>query len=216
VTDQRSFPNAPESVTQARYFTREALAGVDPEVVDNVLVMVSELATNSVRHAASAFTVTVSLERDQLRVAVTDTGTGRPSLRTPPSTEPSGRGLQVVRAFADAWGITDRARGPGKTVWFTVSVRPKSPDASHTPAAAGRAERAADERSGRDAGGASAASRRTSPTKPEPFTARDHRRASAPPRAREAGPFATASSPTRSCRGRRAPRPTCRQASRRS
>ncbi|MFE0351313.1 ATP-binding protein [Streptomyces griseoluteus] len=34
----------------------------------------------------------------------------------------SGRGLLLVTALADEWGVTDRRHGPGKTVWAAVKV----------------------------------------------------------------------------------------------
>ena len=35
---------------------------------------------------------------------------------------PDGRGLHIVRALADAWGIEMRRDRPGKTVWFSVAL----------------------------------------------------------------------------------------------
>lgn len=124
---QRRFPNTPASVGAARRFTAEVLDGVDAAVTEVVVLMVSELATNSVRHAASEFTVSIDRRSDEIKINVTDQGTGRPSLRAPASTEPSGRGLRIVRAFADSWGITEASDDPGKTVWFTVALRSLRP-----------------------------------------------------------------------------------------
>ncbi|WP_324614332.1 hypothetical protein [Streptomyces sp. NRRL B-1140] len=49
----------------------------------------------------------------------------RPAASTPTSPDAeseSGRGLLLVAALADAWGVTDPRGGPGKTVWASVSV----------------------------------------------------------------------------------------------
>lgn len=122
MTDERSFPNAPVSVTNARRYATQTLAGIPPDVADAIAVMVSELATNAVRHAATDFTVTIDRDGREIRIAVTDTGSGRPALQSPAPTDHSGRGLRIVEALADNWGVTETADRTGKTVWFTVAL----------------------------------------------------------------------------------------------
>ena len=74
-----------------------------------------------------------------MRVEVSDGAAGFP---TPPEQVPDaphGRGLHIVRALADAWGIEMRRDRPGKTVWFSLPLsaagrrrrrwRPWRPDA---------------------------------------------------------------------------------------
>jgi anti-sigma regulatory factor (Ser/Thr protein kinase) len=119
--NERTFPNHAASVALARRFTHEALDDVDLAVSEEVVLMVSELVSNSVRHAASDFTVAVDRRGDEITVNVTDGGSGRPALRAPALTDQSGRGLRIVQAFADSWGVTD-SDGAGKTVWFRVSM----------------------------------------------------------------------------------------------
>jgi anti-sigma regulatory factor (Ser/Thr protein kinase) len=130
MTADRLFANHPASVAQARQFARESLAGVSDEVLDVVALMVSELATNSVRHTDTDFTVSVDRENDEIRIAVTDSGTGLPAVQSPAPTDPSGRGLRIVEKLADDWGVTETAGRRGKTVWLTLSLRPHQPDAS--------------------------------------------------------------------------------------
>jgi serine/threonine-protein kinase RsbW len=122
VNEQRSFPNSPDSVTNARHYTLERLGDVPRDVADLVAVMTSELTTNSIRHAGTEFTVRVDRVDDHVRVAVTDHGPGEPVVRSPRPTEPTGRGLRIVRALADTWGIARTGRDGHKTVWFTVAV----------------------------------------------------------------------------------------------
>ncbi len=122
MSDERRFANAPASVTQARHFAMTAVGSVPSEVADAVAVMVSELATNSIRHAGSHFSVRVDREGARIRVAVADAGSGQPALRTPRALEPTGRGLQIVRALASDWGVAPLPDGRGKIVWFTVEV----------------------------------------------------------------------------------------------
>jgi anti-sigma regulatory factor (Ser/Thr protein kinase) len=123
VRRRREFPLAVGSASAARRFVVDTLtrtAAASTDLVEDVGVIVSELATNCIRHARTGFVVTVDGSRDALRVEVTDSGAGVPALRSPGPREPSGRGLQLVQAMSDEWGSAPGPRG-GKTVWFTVS-----------------------------------------------------------------------------------------------
>ncbi|MFI8913974.1 ATP-binding protein [Streptomyces sp. NPDC053513] len=106
------------SVPLARDFTRKALAdwGLDARA-DDVLVCVSELATNALLHGVPpgrGYRLHLYLERPgSLRVEVHDSGDGTPAVREPSGE--SGRGLLLVGALADRWGVG--ARDPGKIVW---------------------------------------------------------------------------------------------------
>ncbi|HXW38377.1 MAG TPA: ATP-binding protein, partial [Acidimicrobiales bacterium] len=72
-------------------------------------------------HAATDFEVTVTYSDELVRVEVTDAGIGEPSVRWPDPLQPKGRGLQIVSALADGWGVQPSSDGtPGKTVWFTL------------------------------------------------------------------------------------------------
>jgi two-component sensor histidine kinase len=124
MTEERTFPSVPASVPQARRYTLQALTGVAADLADAIAVMVSELTTNSVRHAATDFTVSIDQQPHEIRVAVTDAGEQQPTLRSPGPTEPSGRGLRIVSALADGWGVTEMVDRPGKTVWFSIAVPP--------------------------------------------------------------------------------------------
>ena len=120
----RVFGNAPEAVSAARHYVVEQLADVPRAIVDEVAVMVSELATNCVRHTETEFTVKVEHDLKRVRVEVTDHGPGVPTLRVPDATEPTGRGLRIVREIADSFGVDPAARAPGKTVWFELYLDP--------------------------------------------------------------------------------------------
>jgi Histidine kinase-like ATPase domain len=100
---------------------REVLSNQPSETVDAVELMVSELATNSVRHARTDFELVIG-SKGPIRVEVKDTGQGRPTLRSPAPKEPSGRGLRIVDAMSDTWGTI--ATSDGKTVWFELSAAP--------------------------------------------------------------------------------------------
>jgi anti-sigma regulatory factor (Ser/Thr protein kinase) len=108
-----------------RGFVADILAESVPEAIrDAAEVMVSELATNAVRHAHTAFSMTVSLTDSRVRIEVSDGGSGLPSLLSPATTELSGRGLKIVDGLADEWGVEPSTRG--KTVWFVLHLETQS------------------------------------------------------------------------------------------
>jgi anti-sigma regulatory factor (Ser/Thr protein kinase) len=80
--------------------------------------MVSELATNAVKHAHSDFKISIDDSGGEIRVEVSDTGRGQFVLRSPASLEPSGRGLRIVEALSGAWGTAESPHG--KSVWFAL------------------------------------------------------------------------------------------------
>lgn len=124
----RTFPAWPTSVPGARTFVTGLLERVPVRICETAGLLVSELATNVIRHTdAPTFVVdVVDLPDDGLlRVEVTDTGAELPVLRTPDPTAERGRGIQLVSVLADRWGAR-RARGAaGKTVWFELRYAPE-------------------------------------------------------------------------------------------
>lgn len=138
MTEERTFANAPASIPRARRYALQVLTGVAADLADAVAIMVSELATNSVRHTATEFTVSIDRGPQEIRVAVTDAGDHQPTLRSPGPTEPSGRGLQIVKALADDWGVAEMVDRPGKTVWFNLAVQPGRLRGAHESAATDR------------------------------------------------------------------------------
>jgi anti-sigma regulatory factor (Ser/Thr protein kinase) len=123
VTAERSFRCQPQAVTAARHFVREALSREGADVIDAAELMTSELTSNCVRHAGTAFEVSVRVgDDDEIRVEVHDSGGGQPRALSPGPQEPSGRGLMIVEAMSESWGVEHR--GDGKTVWFTLARAP--------------------------------------------------------------------------------------------
>jgi anti-sigma regulatory factor (Ser/Thr protein kinase) len=118
VNAKRTFPQDVASITLARRFARDTLTDIPRDALDAVELMVSELATNSVKHGHSSFTLTIRLVPRQLRVEVYDGGNGRPALGSPAPNDPSGRGLQIVDALSSRWGAD--ATSDGKLVWFEL------------------------------------------------------------------------------------------------
>lgn len=121
--DARHFPNALGSVTAARRFVTAALVGETSELLQTAELLVSELASNCVRHTDSDFEVAVRREGSEIRIAATDWGAGMPVMRTPDPMAASGRGLLVIDMLSGAWGIEAGPRHrPGKTVWLTLTA----------------------------------------------------------------------------------------------
>ncbi|MFG2291288.1 ATP-binding protein [Streptomyces sp. NPDC048595] len=91
------------------------------ELADVATLLTSELVTNALVHAEGGAVVTARVG-DRLRVEVRDCASGRPEVRAATVDGTSGRGLQLVRSLADAWGI--RTEGLGKCVWFELGGGP--------------------------------------------------------------------------------------------
>ena len=108
---------SPEAVPAARRFVRDVLSDQSLQTKEAAELMTSELATNCVRHAHTDFELAIH-SRGQIRIEVRDTGNGRPRVLSPTPQERSGRGLRIVEALSDAWGIVPSPKG--KTVWFTL------------------------------------------------------------------------------------------------
>jgi signal transduction histidine kinase len=122
----RVFPADPRSVSAARRFVTEALIDRTPEVQEAAELMVSELATNCVRHVKASFDLTIRKCRSEIRVEVADRGGGNPQMRSPGPDEPTGRGLRIVDMLSTRWGV-ELDKPTGKTVWFTL-IAPPQPD----------------------------------------------------------------------------------------
>lgn len=119
---ERAFPADPRSVPAARSFALDALADATLDVRQSVELMVSELATNCVRHGQTSFDLVIERTGDEIRVEVADHGEGTPRMRFPGPDEPTGRGLQIVDMLSERWGV-EQESDRGKTVWFTLSSR---------------------------------------------------------------------------------------------
>jgi anti-sigma regulatory factor (Ser/Thr protein kinase) len=92
-------------------------------LLDDARLLVSELVTNSIRHACvpagAALRVTATAYDAMIRVEVADTGTHGALRLHAPNAETGGRGLQLVDRLAVAWGVTHRR---GTEVWFELAA----------------------------------------------------------------------------------------------
>jgi serine/threonine-protein kinase RsbW len=121
-TRPRLFHNTAAAPSVARRYVGETLRDLPRDVVDPVTLMVSELASNCVQHAATDFTVSIERTHRHIRVDVADRGTGGVALRDPLPTEPSGRGLRIVEELSDVWGVKESVGCVGNDVWFVLNL----------------------------------------------------------------------------------------------
>lgn len=123
----QTFPARLDSIPAARRFVGEVLTQVPAMSCQTAALLVSELATNVVRHAGGyEFVVEVQMFPDEGRlwIGVTDTDTRLPALQRPSVTAESGRGIQLVSTLADCWGARRRRSTTEKTVWFELNYAP--------------------------------------------------------------------------------------------
>ncbi len=111
----------PRAARDARTAVDGTLTSARPEVREDVRLLVSELVTNSVRHAdlgpRDAVKVRLSASPQAVRVEVEDAGPGfdPDELAGPQGT--GGYGLFLIDRLANRWGVDTRA---GVNVWFEL------------------------------------------------------------------------------------------------
>ena len=99
----------------ARRFVRRLMR--DPQEQETAALVVSELVTNAVNYSDGPVELTVRQAGDQTRIEVSDTNPEAPTVREPD--QQGGRGLHVLHAVAERWGVDAHANG--KTVWFELA-----------------------------------------------------------------------------------------------
>lgn len=118
---RRVFAGTHDQLALARAFTRQVIGPVP--VLDEAVLLVSELCANAVLHTASgnngSFEVAICLGPGRVRVEVRDEGSEQePATSAAGLLAPVGRGLQLVTALAESWGYGgDR---DGRVVFFQM------------------------------------------------------------------------------------------------
>ena len=115
----RSFEAEPKSASIVRQYVRESLDSLRLGS-DEAVLLANELATNAIVHARSEFVVEVSVNELTCRIGVIDHDQRRPDKIAGDHEETRGRGLELVEALSDTWGVEDRA--DGKAVWCDVTL----------------------------------------------------------------------------------------------
>jgi len=108
---------------RARAFVADAgLAwGLPALLIESAQLATSELVSNSVEHALSGVEITLGLDGRRLRIAVRDNSRVPPTHRPLRAADARGRGMALVDALADEWGVTPH--DDGKTVWLWLTVQ---------------------------------------------------------------------------------------------
>jgi hypothetical protein len=120
----RYFLGSAPSITEARRFVTALMHG--RPMVDEAELIVSELATNAIRHTASGrfggrFLVSVQARPEQLWLGVHDEGGPfSPKVFRPCPEGESGRGLLLVAGLSVNWGVWGDDHG--RTVWAILST----------------------------------------------------------------------------------------------
>jgi anti-sigma regulatory factor (Ser/Thr protein kinase) len=96
-------------------------------MIHQATLMASELVTNSVLHTSGEFELALSADSEVLHLEVVDHSERLPTLQNPDADAPGGRGLLIIEALSDRWGVD--VRGSGKAVWFEIRIS----DAEHIP-----------------------------------------------------------------------------------
>jgi PAS domain S-box-containing protein len=121
-----TLPPEAASVGRARRLVAEVVTGSGrADLVDSATLLVSEVVTNSVLHAGTEIRLMCGPSPNGVRVEVFDGSPLLPGVRHYDADATTGRGLALVSAVADAWGITREEEG--KTVWFELG-RPEGTD----------------------------------------------------------------------------------------
>ncbi|GAA1359001.1 ATP-binding protein [Streptomyces beijiangensis] len=126
-------PHGPAGVGEARHRMSASLrgSGVSDSVVDDAVLILSELLSNACRHGRPLGEAEIGDgdvraawrvdKAGRLTVEVTDGGgPTRPVPATPSVTARGGRGLNIISALAQDWGVRDSAAGE-VTVWVIVT-----------------------------------------------------------------------------------------------
>ena len=118
------FPPSSSSPGAARRFAQSSLRGWGhQDRVDDAVLIVSELVTNSIEYSSSdTVCVDLACAGGNVYVAVSDTAANSlPVLRRPGQGTHAGRGLRIVSSSSTWWGVT--AASSVKTVWAELSQR---------------------------------------------------------------------------------------------
>ena len=116
----------PNSDTLANWSVRLSPRGGLGEQTERAELVVTELATNALRHDTGPIDISLSYSGNHLRTEVHDHGTGRPVRRPTTADHEQGRGLELLDGLIDmnggARGVVDDTDGPGKTIYVALSL----------------------------------------------------------------------------------------------
>jgi anti-sigma regulatory factor (Ser/Thr protein kinase) len=120
-------PGGPDAARRARGLVRRELSGRVPTgVLGDIVLLVTELVANGVRHGGAGSGSELHLRVEGLpsavRIEVEDPGERPQAVAPRPADERGGGGigLQLVETLASRWGV---GAGPQTSVWFEFDCR---------------------------------------------------------------------------------------------
>lgn len=118
-----ALPGEARSVSRARRFVCIHLVEHRlSHLVDDVQLVVSELAANAVRHARTPFKVILEKAENSVLLSVQDGSPTPPAHLASDCLDTAGRGVSIVDLVSHDWGVTD-GPGEGKSVWASFAAR---------------------------------------------------------------------------------------------
>ena len=116
-------PMATSAPAAARAFAQSSgCADHALDMLDDALLLISELVTNSVLHGGPPIVLAIECDGEGLHVRVRDGAPGAPVVRQGDEEAEGGRGMSLVDLLSDTWGVEPvaDAHGVGKQVWFEL------------------------------------------------------------------------------------------------
>ena len=117
---ESELPISREAPALAREFLRAASCTEHHnEVLEDAVLLVSELVTNSILHGGPPVVVAIDCDVESLRVRVRDGSSELPAPREAKRVDVGGRGLAIVANLSDDWGV-EKHGDDSKHVWFVL------------------------------------------------------------------------------------------------
>lgn len=115
-----TLPTDATAASQAREFLKSVSCHAHhARVLNDALLLVSEVVANAVRHGSPPVTATVACVSDEvLQIRVTDGSPFPPRPRKADVLDDGGRGMTLVDLLSEDWGVDPTE--DGKSVWFTL------------------------------------------------------------------------------------------------
>src|SRR5690349_20267995 len=93
---------------------------ISGDVVQNIVLVVSELVTNAIEAGATSIELSVDVLHGQVKMSVDDDTGGWPTAPTPNPAASRGRGLAIVSRLASSWNVAKTPGGKRITAVFAT------------------------------------------------------------------------------------------------